>query len=267
LHRSLRGSLINPAHTKSILRLALILAEAASLALKSAGSGKGTEVPDETAILRADSISRWVKPHISAEDCRVQSRNEKPGVVPRRWESFHVLLLTFQIPNNIVKIPSSFPLLTLIAVIGPVALVQSGCTKNDATAPLTGQNTNANATDVAVDAPISDSWARIKDYTYERRVEFTASFDRMTARMDDKTREMQAKVANIPDDAAKDRDHAMNDLSEARTDLKSRLTDLGNATAATWADAKEKVGQAWQKVNAAFDKATSSSTPAVASNR
>ena len=82
--------------------------------------------------------------------------------------------------------------------------------------------------------------------------------------MDDKTRELKAKVANIPDNAAKDRDHAMNDLTEARTDLKPTLTDLSNATADTWSDEKGKVGQAWQKAMDAFDRATSSSTPAVA---
>jgi hypothetical protein len=59
----------------------------------------------------------------------------------------------------------------------------------------------------------------------------------------------------------------MKDLSEARTDLTSRLADLGNVTADTRASAKERVGQAWQKVNAALDEATSGSAPAIVSNQ
>ena len=120
---------------------------------------------------------------------------------------------------------------------------------------------------VAATAAVADSWDSIKDYTYEKRVEFTASFDRMTAKMDDQTRDMKAKAATLSDTATKDRDQAMLDFTKARADFKSSLADLGNATADTWADSKEKVGQAWQKRDAAFATETASATPAVAANQ
>jgi hypothetical protein len=145
---------------------------------------------------------------------------------------------------------TSFSLLILITTISPVALLQTGCSKNETSARQIEPSANANGADVAVNvnAPVSDSWDGVKDYTYEKRGEFTAAFDRMTAKMADKTREIKAKGGSLSDDGAKDRDHAMNDLAEARSELTSRLTDLNNATADTWADAKGKVGQAWQKV-------------------
>jgi len=138
----------------------------------------------------------------------------------------------------------------------------SSCSKTSSTS-TTVEKVKADAKEVAADvkATTSDSWDSIKDFTYEKRADFSASIDRMAAQFDDKARELRAKVAGATDAASKDRESAIKEYDEARADLKSRLSELGNATADTWADAKEKVAQAWKRVQAAYDKVKASAAP------
>jgi hypothetical protein len=142
--------------------------------------------------------------------------------------------------------------LLLAAAASSVALMLAGCSKSD-TASTPVDQVKAGAADVAATA--SDSWDSVKDYTYDKRVEFTASIGRMTARFDDKSREWKDKAS---DSTSADRASAVKDYDDARADLKAKLTDLDNATADTWADAKDKVAQAWKRVQAAYDKVTAS---------
>jgi hypothetical protein len=148
---------------------------------------------------------------------------------------------------------TSYLFFLFAAVASPAALIFSGCSKTDTTSA--GDQVKAAATSVT--NAVSDSWDNIKDYTYDRRVEFSASIDRMTVQLDNKTSDLKAKFAAAPDTASKDRASAMKDYDDARADLKAKLADLGNATADTWADAKDKVAQSWKHVQAAYDKVTS----------
>jgi hypothetical protein len=153
----------------------------------------------------------------------------------------------------------TFRSLYLITLMIPAALVWSGCSKNDnASTAVDKAAADVKGVAVSVKASVSDSWDGIKDYTLEKRAEFSASMDRMAGTMDDKTNELKAKFAGATDSASKDRESAVTEYDQARADLKSRLSDLGNATADTWADAKEKVAQAWKRVQAAYNKLTSS---------
>jgi uncharacterized phage infection (PIP) family protein YhgE len=153
-------------------------------------------------------------------------------------------------------------LLLLAAAMSPAALLMTGCSKTE-NASTTMEKVKTDAKEVAADvkATVSDSWDTIKDYTYEKRADFSASLDRMAAQLDDKAREFRAKIAGAPDAASKDRESAIKEYDEARADLKAKLTELGNATADTWADAKEKVAQAWKRVQAAYDKVKTSAAP------
>jgi hypothetical protein len=142
--------------------------------------------------------------------------------------------------------------LLFAAAMSSAALMISGCSKSDnATSPTDQVKADASA----VANSVSDSWDSIKDYTYDKRVEFTASFSRMTGRVDDQARDWKAKASSS---ASADRASAIKDYDDARADLKARLKDLDNATADTWADAKDKVDQAWKHVQSAYDKMTAS---------
>lgn len=152
---------------------------------------------------------------------------------------------------------------TLLAILTfgpPVILGFIGCSKSDnSKAAVVVQDMKKTATDVADDVKSAaiDTWGSIKDFTYDRRADFSARFNRMADSMDAKVADLRSKAAGVPDAASRDRDAALKDYDAARADLSARMTDLGNATADTWADAKARVDAAWQRMKVAYDKAVS----------
>lgn len=151
--------------------------------------------------------------------------------------------------------------LLLIAALSPAAIFLSGCAKADGVQQV-AQDTKAAAKDIVADvkAAAVDSWDSIKDYTYEKRNDFAASLDRMAAKHDADVREMNAKVKGLPEAAAQERDRAVKEFNEANIYLKSLLMDLRNGTADTWDNAKKKVAESWEHVQAAYEKVKSSPT-------
>jgi hypothetical protein len=151
-------------------------------------------------------------------------------------------------------------LLFVIAAVAPAALLGTwGCSKSEnSKAQDVAQDVKTTAKDVASDVKTAavDTWDGIKDFTFEKRSDFSASIDRMAKGLDDKVADLKAKASTVPDAAAKDREAALKEYDEARADLKAKLADLGNATADGWADAKAKVAASWDKVQAAYKKAT-----------
>lgn len=145
--------------------------------------------------------------------------------------------------------------LLFLAALSAALLPISGCAKND-TIASTVQDTKAAAKDIASDVKKAavDSWDAVKDFTFEKRAEFSASLDRMAAKHDAAIAEANAKVKGLPEVAAKERDRANKEFADARANLKAALADVGNATADTWAATKEKAAQAWQRVHAAYEK-------------
>jgi hypothetical protein len=104
-------------------------------------------------------------------------------------------------------------------------------------------------------------WTDIKDCTYEMRAQFYAGLSRLEARVDAQIGELTAKRAamnGVTD--TKDWDFAMKEMVDARSNLKSVRGELSRATPATWDLAKDKVGQAWLRTQAAFASVKSSTT-------
>lgn len=139
--------------------------------------------------------------------------------------------------------------LLALTLVPSILLVSGGCSRAD--------KDNASAVVQDIKTTAADSWDSIKDFTYEKRVEFSASMDRMSASMDDNVAAAKAKLSSTPDAASRDKEAAIKDYDQARADLKARLSELNNATADTWADAKARVADAWQRVKADYAKATS----------
>ena len=145
-------------------------------------------------------------------------------------------------------------LLLALTLISPAALVLvGGCAKSTDTKVADAvQDTKVAVKDAAID--IKDdtvaTWNRIKDFSFDKRSDFSSGIDSATKKMDDKLAELKAKAT--PD--TPERTKARQDYDDARAELKAKLADLGNATADTWADAKAQVSKAWDKVEAAYDK-------------
>jgi len=103
-------------------------------------------------------------------------------------------------------------------------------------------------------------WDAIKDYPYEKHVEFTATLRRLAANLDAQIHALDAKRASMTDSAAKDWDFAMSDLRDARADLAIKIDDLGKASSEKWPDLKDKAATAWKRTQDDLDKVKSSTT-------
>jgi hypothetical protein len=127
-------------------------------------------------------------------------------------------------------------------------------------APSAPSNKGDAAQEDPADTTAATTWAAIKDYTYDRRSDFIAGLSLMGGRLDAGMQVLNAKRATMTDGAAKDWDFNMKELHNARDYLQSTSSDLEKATDSTWADAKDKVSQAWERVRNAYDKVRHSTT-------
>jgi hypothetical protein len=153
--------------------------------------------------------------------------------------------------------------LLLLTLISPVALLLPGCGKQteSSTAPAV-QMPAPTAKDLAADikAAAAESWASIKDYSYEKRDDFAAGLERMTAKHEAAIGTMNAKLTGLSDDAAKARDAASKEFADALADLKVQTAHLRTGSAEMWGDAKAKIAQSWERVQTAYEKLKASPT-------
>jgi len=104
------------------------------------------------------------------------------------------------------------------------------------------------------EATADQAWAELKDDTYDQRGHFTAGVNRLSGRLDEQIRVLRAKRAGMTADL-KDWDFAMKDVDDARSMLTSRMTELSQAnTPETWLAARDNIGDAWKRAEAAVDK-------------
>jgi len=103
----------------------------------------------------------------------------------------------------------------------------------------------------------SESWEKIKDYNYEKRNHFAAALERLVEKCEADLQAANARVTDLPYAVAQERQAAMKKFVEACVYLKSELVDLRTVTSDTWADAKAKVVESWQQVQAAYGKVKS----------
>ena len=104
-------------------------------------------------------------------------------------------------------------------------------------------------------------WSDISENTYDTRAQFFAGLKRLEARVDVQVRELNEQRAAMKSTRdTKDWDFAMKEMDDARTYLISTGEELGKATPETWVQLKDKVGQAWMRTQAAYDKVKASVT-------
>jgi hypothetical protein len=172
-------------------------------------------------------------------------------------------------PGNQIDRPMKTRLLTALVSASCLALVFTGCSKKE---PVAQEMPPARVT--AVPTPVARpvvvppqpvvvaaaaSWEAIKDYTYEQRADFAAGVARLESQLDGQVAELNAKRAAMTADT-KEWDFNMGEMTKARSYLISIATEVGKASADTWNDEKEKVGQAWVRAQDAYDKVRTSTT-------
>jgi hypothetical protein len=106
----------------------------------------------------------------------------------------------------------------------------------------------------ASDGGTAAHWTEIKNDGYEQRAHFAAGAERLSARLDREIGLLKAKRAAMTKDT-KDWDFAMKEVDDSRSYLTSSMSELAKATTPeTWGAAKDKVGDAWKRAQAAVDK-------------
>ncbi len=101
----------------------------------------------------------------------------------------------------------------------------------------------------------SASWVAIKDYTYDQRASFFSGAANLQGLLASQVAELNAKRASLPSTVeTKDWDFAMKEMADSQAYLKSMIEEAGRATPDTWNQEKDKVDDAWQRAQAAFDK-------------
>jgi hypothetical protein len=107
----------------------------------------------------------------------------------------------------------------------------------------------------------SARWTDIKECTYDARAQFFAGLARLETRVDREIGVLTARRAAMKSTTdTQDWDFAMKEMVNARSALKSSGEALQKATPDTWAQEKDKVGQAWVRTQEAFAKVKSSTT-------
>jgi hypothetical protein len=160
---------------------------------------------------------------------------------------------------------------------GLAAFSTVGCAEKEQTAktalPSAKDVAAANATPagsgpvgIPVVAPLvfdaaSARWSDIKDLNYDSRVRFFDGLMRLEARLAGQISELTTRRAAMNSSIdTKPWDFAMKEMGDSRSYLKDMGDNLNKATAETWAQEKDKVGQAWTRTQAAYDRVKSSTT-------
>lgn len=137
--------------------------------------------------------------------------------------------------------------ISLTALIAAVAVV--GCSKQDRA------DANATAQDAYNDskAAMANAWDNVKSYSFDKRNDFEANAKALSSKMEAQLSEVRANYSEAK--ASASRKAAMEELKNSEADYKEKVAALGHATAATWDSAKQNVIAAWDRTQAAYQKA------------
>jgi hypothetical protein len=107
----------------------------------------------------------------------------------------------------------------------------------------------------------TEQWVDLKDYTFAQRDALLAGLAGMVTRVDAQIEELKTKrAAMTASTRTADWDFAMKEMHNARANLKFACDELGKATAETWSQQRERVGQAWERTQSAYSAVKSSTT-------
>jgi len=137
----------------------------------------------------------------------------------------------------------------LLLTLGLSALAFTGCSKSDQA------EAKSDIKDAYQDtkAAVSGAWSDFKDYSYEKRQDFSDRANALSAKFDAEVSEVKASHAGAK--ASASREAAWNKVRDARADFGMKMSALGNATADTWDSAKAEVNAAWDNLQAAYAEA------------
>jgi hypothetical protein len=117
------------------------------------------------------------------------------------------------------------------------------------------QNTKSVVKEAALDtkAAVVKGWDNLKNYTFEKRGDFTATLKARQADLEAGVSKLRAEYSDAT--ASASRKAAMAELKDSEADYKEKLAALGNATADTWSSVRDNVATSWDRLQASYAKA------------
>ena len=129
------------------------------------------------------------------------------------------------------------------------ALTFAGCSKSD-------REEAADKTKEAyadTKAAVVTGWDNLKDFTFEKRNDFTTTLKARQADLEAGVSKLRAEYSEA--NASASRKAAMAELKDSEANSKEKLAAVGNATADTWTAARDDVAAAWDRLQASYAKA------------
>jgi hypothetical protein len=102
-------------------------------------------------------------------------------------------------------------------------------------------------------AAVVKGWDNLKDYTFEKKSDFTATLKARQADLEAGVSKLRAEYSEAS--ASASRKAAMNELKDSEANYQDKLAAVGNATADTWTAARDDVAAAWDRLQASYAKA------------
>jgi hypothetical protein len=102
-------------------------------------------------------------------------------------------------------------------------------------------------------AAVVQGWDNLKDYTFEKRSDFSAKLKARQTDFEAGVSKLRAEYSEAQ--ASASRKAAMAELKDSEADYKEKLAALGNATADTWTATRDNVAAAWDRLQASYAKA------------
>ena len=102
-------------------------------------------------------------------------------------------------------------------------------------------------------AAVAQGWDNLKDYTFEKRGDFTATLKARQADLEAGMSKLRAEYSEA--NASASRKAAMAELRDSEANYREKLAALGNASADTWTAARDDVAAAWDRLQASYAKA------------
>ncbi len=117
------------------------------------------------------------------------------------------------------------------------------------------QDTKTAVKEVAHDTKVAvvKGWDNLKDYTFEKRSEFTLQLKAQQADFEAGVSKLRAEYSEASANAS--RKAAVAELKDSEANYNEKFAAVGNATADTWTAARDDVAAAWDRLQASYAKA------------
>lgn len=148
-----------------------------------------------------------------------------------------------------IAVPAALAGLTLVAF--------TGCNRQNELAQNTSAYDPARVSDVPVastGAPITSAhWNDLRNASYEAQADFNRELKAMNSGFEAKISELRADYNEAQ--ASASRKAAMEELKNSEADFKQKMSAVGTASKDTWNSARADAAAAWDRLQAAYDRA------------